>query len=76
MPVTDKVTSTLQFDHAHDQWVDAPKLVVTGVIELQGTCHPVSHGRDSSLGRATSIFAFPYINPCNVIIILVTPSLF
>ena len=50
--------------------------IVTGVTRLQGTHHSPCHGSDRSPGCATSIFAFPNLNPCNVIVILVTLNLF
>ena len=50
--------------------------LVTGVNKSQGARHPIMHGRDQAPERASSIFAFPYINLCNVIDIYVISSLF
>ena len=50
--------------------------LVTGVTRLQGARHSVCHRSDHSPRHAASIFAFLNLNPCNVIVILVTPSLF
>ena len=49
---------------------------ITGETVLQGVRHSVCHRCDSSSGSTTSIFAFLNLNPCNVIVILVTLSLF